>query len=126
MNTWARLRSWTSAMLRRRRMERDMDEEMRFHLEAYAADLVSHGVPQHEALRRARLEFGGMEMTKDECRDAVGVSFLETLFQDLRHGLRSLLRTPAFTVVTVFVSRPDFLSRYLVTTFPSGGVRLTL
>ena len=103
MNTWARLRSWAAAMLRRRRMEREMDEEMRFHIEAYAADLVTRGVPQQEALRRARLEFGGMEMTKDECRDAVGVSFLETLFQDLRHGLRSLLRTPAFTVVTVFV-----------------------
>jgi putative ABC transport system permease protein len=103
MNLWARLRSWTAAMLRRSRMEREMDEEMRFHIEAYAADLVSHGVPQQEALRRARLEFGGMEMTKDECRDAVGVSFLETLAQDLRHGLRSLLRTPGFTVVTVFV-----------------------
>jgi predicted permease len=103
MNTWSRLRSWTSAMLRRSRMEREMDEEMRFHIDAYAADLVARGVPRHEALRRSRLEFGGMEMTKDECRDAVGVSFLETLFQDLRHGLRSLLRTPAFTVVTVFV-----------------------
>ncbi|MFL6302674.1 MAG: ADOP family duplicated permease [Candidatus Sulfotelmatobacter sp.] len=103
MTTWARLRSWAAAMLRRRRMEREMDEEMRFHIEAYAADLVTRGVPQQEALRRARLEFGGMEMTKDECRNAVGVSFLETLFQDLRHGLRSLLRTPAFTVVTVFV-----------------------
>ena len=103
MNFWARFRSWTSAMLRRSRMEREMDEEMRFHIEAHAADLVSHGVPQHEALRRARLQFGGMEMTKEECRDAVGVSFLETLLQDLRHGLRSLLRTPAFTVVTVVV-----------------------
>ena len=79
MNTWARLRSWAAAMLRRRRMEREMDEEMRFHIEAYAADLVTRGVPQQEALRRARLEFGGMEMTKDECRDTVGVSFLETL-----------------------------------------------
>ncbi|HEX6822915.1 MAG TPA: ABC transporter permease [Candidatus Sulfotelmatobacter sp.] len=103
MNFWARLRSWTAAMLRRTCMEREMDEEMRFHIEAYAADLVARGVPRQEALRRARLEFGGMEMTKEECRDAVGVSFLETLFQDLRHGWRSLLRTPAFTVVTVFV-----------------------
>jgi hypothetical protein len=103
MNFWARLRSWTAAMLRRSRMEREMDEEMRFHIETHAAGLVARGVPRQEALRQARLEFGGMEMTKDECRDAIGVSFLETLFQDLRHGLRSLLRTPAFTVVTVFV-----------------------
>ena len=103
MSFCARLRSWTGAMLRRSRMEREMDEEMRFHMEAHAADLVARGAPQQEALRQARLEFGGVELTKDECRDAVGVSFLETLFQDLRHGLRSLLRTPAFTVVTVFV-----------------------
>ena len=80
MNFWARLRSWVSAMLRRTRMEREMDEEMRFHIEAFAADLVARGVPRQEALRQARLEFGGIEMTKDECRDAIGVSFLETLF----------------------------------------------
>ena len=43
MNLWARLRSWTAAMLRRTRTEREMDEEMRFHIEAHAADLVSRG-----------------------------------------------------------------------------------
>jgi putative ABC transport system permease protein len=84
-------------------MEREMDEEMCFHIEAHATDLVSRGVPQREALRQARLEFGGMEMTKEECRDAVGVSFLETLMQDVRHGVRTLLRMPVFTVITVVV-----------------------
>jgi len=84
-------------------MERDMDEEMRFHVEARAADLMSGSVPQPEALRQARLEFGGLETTKQECRDAVGVSFLETLFQDVRHGLRAMLRMPAFTAITVIV-----------------------
>jgi len=103
MNLWARFRSWTAAMLRRTRMEREMDEEMRFHIEARAADLVSRGVPQQEALRQARLEFGWMEMTKEECRDAVGVSFLEAPAQDVRHGVRTLLRMPAFTVITVGV-----------------------
>src|SRR5579863_10274428 len=44
MNLWPRLRSWTSAMLRRTRMEREMDEEMRFHIEAHAADLVRRGL----------------------------------------------------------------------------------
>jgi len=103
MNLWSRFRSWTTAMLRRNRMEREMDEEIRFHIEAHAADLVSRGVPQREALRRARLEFGGMETTKEECRDAIGVSFLETLIQDVRHAVRTLLRTPVFTVITVAV-----------------------
>lgn len=103
MNLWTRFRSWTAAMLRRTRMEREMDEEMRFHIEAHAADLASRGVPRQEALRRARLEFGWMETTKEECRDAVGVSFLEALSQDMRHGVRTLLRMPGFTVITVGV-----------------------
>src|SRR4051812_17360622 len=57
MNMWTRFRSWTAAMLCRNRKERDMDEEMRFHIEAHAADLVGRGVAQQEALRQARLEF---------------------------------------------------------------------
>jgi putative ABC transport system permease protein len=84
-------------------MEREMDEEMCFHIEAHTADLVRRGLPQPEALRQARLEFGGLEMAKEECRDAVGVSFLETLIQDVRHGVRTLLRAPVFTAVTVVV-----------------------
>jgi len=90
-------------MLQRTRTEREMDDEMRFHIEAYAADLVGRGVPQHEALRQARQEFGWVEVTKEECRDAVGVSFVEILIQDVRHGVRTLMRTPVFTVITVVV-----------------------
>ena len=45
MNLWPRIRSWTVAMLRRAHMEREMDEEMRFHIEARAADLASSGIP---------------------------------------------------------------------------------
>src|SRR5262249_34360847 len=82
MSLWSRFRSCTTAMLRRSHMERDMDEEMRFHIDARAADLVSRGVPRQEALRQARLDFGGLETTKEECRDAVGVSFMETVLQD--------------------------------------------
>ena len=103
MNLWARFRSWTAAMLRRTRMEREMDEEMRFHIEAHATDLVSSGLSRQEALRQARLEFGWMETTKEECRDAVGVSFLDALTQDVRHGVRTLLRMPMFTMITVGV-----------------------
>ena len=103
MNLWSRFRSFAAAMLRRNRMEREMDEEIRFHIEAHAAELVSRGVPRQEALPRARLEFGWIETTKEECRDAVGVSFLEALIQDVRHGVRTLLRMPVFTVITVGV-----------------------
>jgi putative ABC transport system permease protein len=90
-------------MLCRNRKEREMDEEMRFHIDAHAADLVGGGVAQQEALRRARVEFGGIERVKEECRDAVGVSFLEMLFQDVRQGTRSMLRTPVFTAIALIV-----------------------
>jgi putative ABC transport system permease protein len=103
MNLWSRISSWTAAMLRRKRMERDMDEEMRFHLEARSTDLMRNGLAKQEALRRARLEFGGMETTKDQCRDAVGVTFLETLAQDVKHGIRTMVHAPGFTIITVAV-----------------------
>ena len=103
MSMWTRFRSWTAATLRPSRMEREMDEEMRFHIEARAADLKSRGLRPQEALRQARLEFGGIETAKGDCRDAVGVSFLETLLQDVRHGVRAMVRTPVFTGIAVLV-----------------------
>jgi predicted permease len=103
MSFWARVRSWTSATVRSSRMEREMDDEMRFHVEAHATELMKRGVPKHQALRQSRLEFGGVETAKSECRDAVGVSFLETLFQDLRHSIRAMLRTPLFALTAVIV-----------------------
>ena len=103
MSFWTRLRSWTSATVRSSRMERGMDDEMRFHVEAHATELMKRGVPKDHALRQARLEFGGVETAKSRCRDAVGVSFLETLFQDLRHSIRAMLRTPVFALTAMIV-----------------------
>ncbi len=72
MTFWSRIRSWLDAILRRSRLESEMDAELRFHLEAYAEDLVGGGVPRQEAMRRARIEFGGIERVKEESRDARG------------------------------------------------------
>jgi putative ABC transport system permease protein len=101
MTLWSRLRSWLGAILRRSRMDSEMDTELRFHLEAYAEDLVNGGVPLQEAMRRARLEFGGVDKTKEECREARGAHLIDILIQDLRYGARTMLRAPGFTAMAV-------------------------
>src|SRR5215813_8820244 len=82
-------------------MESEMDAEMRFHVEAYADDLVRSGMTQTEALRRARVEFGGVEQKKEECRDARGVTLVENFVQDVKFGARMLQKNPGFTVLAV-------------------------
>jgi putative ABC transport system permease protein len=88
-------------LMRRPAAENELDDELRFHLERQTDKYVRSGMSEAEAVRRARLEFGGLDQVKDECREARGVSFIETLVQDLHYSARTLLHSPAFTACAV-------------------------
>src|SRR6516165_11817653 len=101
MRLFRRVAAWLVATMGRSRREREMDAELRFHVEARVEDLVRGGMEREEARRRAQMEFGGVERAKEECRDARGVNFLEGVAQDLRHAFRTLGKAPGFTAVAV-------------------------
>ena len=88
-------------LFRRRRVEGELDEELRFHFEREVEKLAKAGLPRAEAVRQARIRFGGVEEVKEECREARGVEWIETLMRDVRYSLRVLRKAPGFTVVAV-------------------------
>jgi putative ABC transport system permease protein len=93
--------SWWRRLLKRGEMERHLDAELRFHFDGLVADHVRAGMSEPEARRSARLEFGGVEQVKEECRDARGTRWIEDLWQDLHFALRTLRKTPGFAIVVI-------------------------
>jgi predicted permease len=98
---FAKLRSYARNLRRRDAFEDAMGDEMRFHLEARAADLVRRGLTPEEARRQARLEFGSIEKQKDIARASVGIRLLDEVRGDLRDALRTLARNTGFATAAV-------------------------
>ena len=101
MRTWiARL----GGLLRRTARDRDLDDEVGFHLAMLAEDWQRRGLSAEEARAAALRHFGGVTQMKEAYRDQRGIPFVENLVQDARYGVRTLLRTPGFTPETMFSS----------------------
>ena len=95
--------NWFQRLSKIVRMEKELDAELRFHFETLVAAKIQAGLTEGEARRAARLEFGGHEQVKEDCRESRGTLWVVSIVQDLRFGARILAKSTAFSVTAIVV-----------------------
>src|SRR6516165_6469457 len=98
MRLMYRIGRWWQALVRRERLDEELNEELRFHIEQQIAHKVAEGMLPDRARRAALLELGGIERIKEECRDMRRTRWFEATLQDVRFGFRTLRKRPSFVV----------------------------
>src|ERR1051325_5623607 len=93
------LKNRLAALLGKRDLDADLDAEMKSHIEMRTEELMGSGVSSEDARRQAMVAFGNRAYMKEEARAFDTVQWLETLGQDVRYGLRQLMRNPGFTLI---------------------------
>ncbi len=93
---------WLRRLFRKEQSEKQLDAELRFHMERQISDYIAAGMSLEEARRRARLDFGGLESIKQQTRESHRGNALESLFQDLRYAIRNLRKDRRFAFVAIF------------------------
>jgi predicted permease len=101
MRWLARFRKILQPLFRRQRIEGDLDAELQYHLEQEIESGIQGGLSAEEAKLAAQRLVGSVPLYKEECRDAWGIGFIESLMRDARHAARMLRRTPLFTVAAI-------------------------
>jgi putative ABC transport system permease protein len=98
---WTDLFHRIRAIVRRKPVEREIDDELRFHIERQTEKYQRAGLNSEHAAKRARLEFGGLEQVKEDYRDSLGISLLETAVVDVRYTVRQMYKRPLFTAAII-------------------------